>query len=89
MALGAERGEVLRRILLHGLGLAISGILIGAVAAVGLTRLLRAFLYGVSPTDPVTFVAVALVLIGVAGLAAYLPGRRAMRVDPMVALRYE
>jgi putative ABC transport system permease protein len=89
MALGAERGEVLRRVLLHGLALAGSGVVIGTIAALGLTRLLRTLLYGVGPADPATFLMVAAVLIGVAALAAYLPARRAASIDPMSALRYE
>jgi putative ABC transport system permease protein len=89
MALGAERGEVLRRVLLHGLALALSGVAIGTIAALGLTRLLRTLLYGIGPADPVTFVTVAAVLVAVAALAAYLPARRAASIDPMSALRYE
>jgi predicted permease len=89
MALGAERGEVMRRVLVHGLILAGCGALIGTLAALALTRLLRSLLYGIGPADPATFVSVAAVLIAVAALAAYLPARRAASIDPMSALRYE
>ena len=89
LALGAQREDILRLILGHGAKMALAGIIIGAAAALGLTRLMASQLFGVSPRDPFTFVAVAALLLIVALVACYIPARRAMRVDPMVALRYE
>lgn len=89
MALGANPGKVLRLVLGRGLRLAGFGTAIGILAALMSTQLLNSLLFGVSATDPVTFAAVAGLLLGVALLACYVPARRAMRVDPMVALRYE
>jgi putative ABC transport system permease protein len=89
MALGAQRRDVMRLILVQGARLALLGIAIGLLAAFGLTRLMASLLYGISASDPLTFAAVAIVLLAVALLACYIPARRAMRVDPMIALRYE
>ncbi len=89
MALGAEPRDVLRLVLRQGLELALIGLAVGLAASFALTRALSSELFGVSATDPLTFVAVAILLLGVALLACYIPARRAMRTDPMVALRYE
>jgi predicted permease len=89
MALGAQRGNVFGMVLRQGARLAGLGIGIGFLSALGVTRLLSSFLYGVRPTDPLTFAAVSFLLLVIALLACYLPARRAMRVDPMVALKYE
>jgi len=89
MALGAERADVLRMVVAHGLRLSLIGIGAGLAAALVLTRLMASMLFGVRPTDFVTFAAVSLLLAGVAVLASYVPARRATRVDPIIALRYE
>jgi putative ABC transport system permease protein len=89
MALGAERGDVLKIMVGQGLRSVLIGTAVGVAASFGLTRFLQSMLFGVKPTDPVTFVTVSLVLLVVAWLASYIPARRATKVDPMVALRYE
>ncbi|MFW6078277.1 MAG: ADOP family duplicated permease [Gemmatimonadota bacterium] len=89
VALGARRGDVLRLVLGEGVVLTASGILLGVLGALGLTRLLAGMLYGVSATDPVTFMTVAALLGAVAFAASYLPARRAARTDPMRVLRVE
>jgi putative ABC transport system permease protein len=89
MALGAKKGDALRMVVGQGLNFAILGIVLGMAAALGLTRYLNSLLYGVKPTDPLTLIAVSVLLVGVALLASYIPARRASKVDPMVALRYE
>jgi len=89
MALGARPGDVLGLVTKLGFKLTSIGVAIGVTLAFGVTRLISAFLFGVKPTDPLTYAAVALSLAAIALLACYVPARRAMRVDPMVALRYE
>ena len=89
MALGAQRLDVLRMVLQDGARMTLTGAAIGIVAALGLTRLMGSMLFGVKPTDPITFGLVAVVLCGIALLASYVPARRAAKVDPMVALRNE
>jgi putative ABC transport system permease protein len=89
MALGAGRGRVRRMILADGLALASAGTLVGLLVSAACMRLMRSMLYGVSDTDPLTYAAVAIFLTAVALLACYVPARRATKVDPMVALRYE
>ena len=89
VALGAQRNDVLRLIIGGGARMALVGVAIGVVAALGLTRLMSNQLFGVSAHDPLTFAGVAMLLILVAIAACYIPARRAMRVDPIVALRHD
>ena len=89
VALGAQQRQILKMVLGQGTKLAMIGVVIGIAAAFGLTRLLSSQLYGVRPTDPLTFIGVAILLTLVALAACYIPARRAMKVDPMVALRHE
>jgi ABC-type antimicrobial peptide transport system permease subunit len=89
MALGADRGRILHLFIVHGLRLTLSGILIGIVIGLALTRFMSSQLFGVSASDPLTYVTVTLLLLVVAVAACLIPARRAARVDPIVALRYE
>jgi putative ABC transport system permease protein len=89
MALGAQRGDVLNIVLSRGMLLTLIGMTAGLAGAFALTRFLSTLLFGIAPTDPGTFVAVSLLLSAVAFLACYIPARRATKVEPMVALRYE
>ena len=89
MAMGATSGDVLRLVLGEGMRITLVGVGIGLLAALGLTRLITKMIYGVGATDPITFIGVAILLTAVALLACYIPARRAMRVDPIIALRYE
>jgi ABC-type antimicrobial peptide transport system permease subunit len=89
MALGADKPEILKLILCQCLGITLVGVAAGLLIALAVTRVIAAVLYGVKPTDAATFGGAPLLLTAVALLASYLPARRATRVDPMVALRYE
>ena len=89
MALGAQRHDLLHMVLRQGMTLALVGLALGVPAALALTRLMSSLLFQISPYDPLTFATVSAVLIGVAFAACYVPARRATRVDPVVALRYE
>ncbi len=89
MALGAQRPQMLGMVLRQSLGVVLIGIVLGLVAAFAATRLLASMLYGVGANDILTYAAVVLLLSVAALLASYIPARRAMKVDPMVALRYE
>ena len=89
IALGAERGSVQRLVIREGLVLVAVGVVIGLAGALAATRLLRTFLFDLTPTDPVTYGAIVVVLVGTAALASWVPGRRASRVDSVIALRAE
>jgi len=89
MALGAQRLDVLALVLRQGMGLTVAGMAIGLAGAFALTRLLEGMLFGVRPTDPLTYVVIIMLLGAVALLACWVPARRAARIDPMVALRTE
>jgi ABC-type antimicrobial peptide transport system permease subunit len=89
LALGAQRLDVLRMVLKDGARMTLVGVVVGVVGAMGLTRLMASMLFGVRPTDPLTFIAVTSLLCAIAMLACYVPARRAMKVDPMEALRHQ
>jgi putative ABC transport system permease protein len=89
MALGARPRDVVRMVVRQALALSLAGVVLGIGAGLALARVIRTILYGISPTDPLTLAAVSVVLLAVAALASWLPARRAARVDPVVALRYE
>jgi len=89
MALGAQMGDVVKLVLRGGLGLSFTGVILGLGGAYAMTRLMRSLLFAVEPTDFATFAVVTACLLGTALIACYLPARRATRVDPLVALRYE
>jgi ABC-type antimicrobial peptide transport system permease subunit len=89
MAIGARPMEIVLMVLRQGMGLALGGVVVGLIGAFALTQSVRSLLFEVTPTDPVTFVGVALVLSAAACAACYIPARRAARVDPLLALRAE
>jgi ABC-type antimicrobial peptide transport system permease subunit len=89
LALGAQASQVRKMVVTQGMALALVGIVLGLVGAFGLAQLITAFLFGVTAKDPVVFVGVPILLGAVALLAVWLPARRASRVDPLIALRYE
>jgi ABC-type antimicrobial peptide transport system permease subunit len=89
MTLGATRSQVLRLVVGQGAKLALLGMAIGVIVALGLMHFLSSMLFGVAPTNPLTFVMVTMILVAIALLASYVPARRAMKVDPMAARRYQ
>ena len=89
MALGATRRDVLRLVLTRALRIVVAGVIVGLAGAAGVTRVLQRFLFGVTPTDPIAFTIVTLLLMAVGLMAAWLPARRATRIDPCAALRAE
>src|SRR5205085_10640206 len=89
IALAADLAQILRLVIAHGLKLTLSGVLIGVAGGLALTRFLRSLLFTISAADPLTFASVALLLTLVAMVACYIPARRATKIDPMIALRYE
>ena len=89
LALGAERRTILRMVMREGFELTLAGSAVGVACALVVSHLMAGLLYGVRPTDPATFAGVAVLLAGVALCACYIPARRAIRIDPMVALRHE
>jgi len=89
MALGAEHGDVFRLVLTRALRIVVAGLIVGLAGAAGVTRVLQRFLFGVTSTDPIVFTIVTLLLLAVGLMAAWLPARRASRIDPWAALRAE
>src|ERR1044072_8098036 len=89
MALGAGRGGILRLVVGRGLLVGLAGVALGIPGALAMARLMRGMLYGIGPSDPLVFVSVAAALVTLAAVASYIPARRAMRVDPVVALKHE
>jgi putative ABC transport system permease protein len=89
MALGAQRSNVLKLVVRQGMVMALIGVVLGLAASFALTRVMTSLLFGVSATDPLVFTVIALLLAAVAFIASYIPARRAIKVDPMIALRYE
>jgi putative ABC transport system permease protein len=89
MALGAQVSDVLRMVIWRGMSLTLIGVMLGLAAALALTRVIKNLLFNVSATDPATFALIAMLLVGVALIAIYIPARRATRLDPIIALRCE